>query len=82
MLYKSSSSWFKKKKKKMGKKKKPVLVDESFPVSSGLLNLVIVLVNDVKQHRLGRERETSQQDEMITRKTCDRLSCLHLRQSL
>lgn len=38
-----------------------VSVDESFAISSGLLNLVIVLVNDVKQHRLEREtqRETS-----------------------
>lgn len=34
---------------------KSASVDESLPVSSGLLNLVIVLVNDVKQHRLERD---------------------------
>lgn len=33
-----------------------VSVDESLAVSSGLLNLVIVLSNDVKQHSLGGER--------------------------
>lgn len=35
----------------------PALVDESFAVSSRLLNLVIVLVNDVKQHSLQTEKE-------------------------
>lgn len=35
-----------------------VSVDESLAVSSGLLNLVIVLVNDVKQHSLEREIRT------------------------
>lgn len=34
-----------------------VSVDESFPVSSGPLNLVIVLVNDVKQHSLQGEKK-------------------------
>lgn len=42
----------------------PDSVDESLPVSSGLFNLVIVLVNDVKQHRLQREKESTLQDEI------------------
>lgn len=44
------------------KKKKTSLesasVDERFPISSGSLNLVKVLVNDVKQHSLEREIKT------------------------
>jgi len=36
----------------------PASVDESFPVSSGLLNLVVVLVNDVEQLGLEKERHT------------------------
>lgn len=44
------------------KKKKTSLesasVDECFPISSGSLNLVKVLVNDVKQHSLEREIKT------------------------
>lgn len=37
----------------------PASVDESFAVSSWPLNLVVVLVNDVKQHSLqtGEEKE-------------------------
>lgn len=35
----------------------PASVDESFAVSSRLLNLVIVLVNDVKQHSLQTEKK-------------------------
>lgn len=35
-----------------------VSVDQSLAVSFGLLDLVVVLVNDVKEHRLRRERET------------------------
>lgn len=34
-----------------------VSVDESFAVSSGLLNLVVVLGNDVKQHSLDRDTQ-------------------------
>lgn len=45
---------------------KSVSVDESFAVASGLLNLVEVLVNDVKQHSL--ERATQ-------RKTWVEMSC-------
>lgn len=32
-------------------------VDERFPISSGLLNLVVVLVNNVKQHGLRVENK-------------------------
>lgn len=39
-------------------------VDESFAVSSGLLNLVMVLVNDVKQHSLERETQRQTSVEM------------------
>lgn len=35
----------------------PASVDESFAVSSWPLNLVVVLVNDVKQHSLQTEEE-------------------------
>lgn len=34
-----------------------ISVDQSFAVSSGLLNLVIVLRNDVKQHSLDRRTD-------------------------
>lgn len=34
-----------------------ISVDQSFAVSSGLLDLVIVLGNDVKKHSLDRERQ-------------------------
>lgn len=36
-------------------------VDESFAISSGLLYLVIILVDDVKEHSLERERENKTQ---------------------
>lgn len=46
-----------------------VSVDESFAVSSGLFNLVIVLVNDVKQHGLREKHREIHQWKCSARKT-------------
>lgn len=48
----------KKEKKERRRSLESVSVDESLPISSGPLNLVKVLLNDVKQHSLEREMKT------------------------
>lgn len=58
-------------------------VDESFTVSSGLLNLVIVLADDVEQHGLGLKPESFNLSRVCNRQTlvyrivrgCIRMCC-------